>query len=150
MAHSYCSCFQYIRKMKRLLDEGKLPDHVDPSSILNAPPSKKPKPGDGPSSPYMDADNELPTQEGTVRTGDATDGRAPSQAHVESDWLPTSEVQVTPGNRNPRSKGPADSKDSDTEPSSIGDFNLSSDDDMSFQNILRSSSPSCEAQVDSS
>ncbi len=36
---------QYVRKMQKLLEEGKLPPHVDPSAIINAPASKRPRDG---------------------------------------------------------------------------------------------------------
>ncbi len=39
--HFIYSYFQYIRKMSKLLEEGKLPTHVDPEAITCAPPSRR-------------------------------------------------------------------------------------------------------------
>ena len=44
---------QYIRKMSKLLQEGRLPSHVNPEDILHAEPSKR-RPGENPGSAVED------------------------------------------------------------------------------------------------
>ncbi len=113
--------------MKKLLDEGRLPAHVDPSVILNAPPSKRPR----------DSNREAVGLDGADAVESAVDG---SGGNDGSDLH--GDGRATQDSSKKRRRRKAQDEDSETEVSSLGeDAILSDDTDSRVSDRVRSSSP---------
>ncbi len=141
----YIRLFQYIRKMTRLMNDGKLPDHVDPDSIVNAPPSKKHRAS-------LVVDDPLTLTDNQDESGDAPPTDTPVSPPV-AQQSPADVARAsneTEGARQARTRRRPNLQDSDTSDLSSMDNILSDSgtDNESNIDLIRSSSPSCDAQQD--
>ncbi len=140
MSHMHFHRLQYIRKMTRLMNDGKLPAHVDPEAIVNAPPSKKLRScQDDIDDLNQDVTGDTPTRPETadvLASGDAASAHNPDIDDDKQD--------------RGRKRRPAKDNDSDSTDLSSLDNILSDSDSGEDSNldVIRSSSPSCGAQQD--
>ncbi len=147
---------QYVRKMTKLMNAGKLPAHVDPAAIINAPPSKMPRlhnvqPGAEEQRLQEKADN--PGADGQ----DTSEGVTAHQAADVPEY--TEQVSGDPDAEAPhnaeermrkksKSKLRPTSSDSDSDLASLDDIFATSSESNSVLDYVRSSSPSCDAKQD--
>ncbi len=141
--------------MTKLLNAGKLPAHVDPSAIINAPPSKMPRIGpakanDTGDAHVSDAEDALAANDGPTPDLDPDDPRVEDDAPADSavpEGNNEAEEEVHDDDVSKPSRGVA-FQDSDSDMSSLDDIISNSSESNSGVDCVRSSSPSCDARQD--